>query len=378
MEDLSLADENWGMLQSLFPKDWKKLAKDTGAITRKLRTFTSEEAVMQTLLIHITKGYSLRETVVRAKLAKIADVSDVALLKRLRQSEAWLKALCESLLKERGIKYLPKRGKIQMRLVDGTNVKEPGKTGSLWRIHYSLNLPDLKCDYFKLTSNKGKGSGETFKQYPVSKNDCIIGDRGYSTSQGIAYIHKHKAYAIVRVNTASIKFCTQDGEAINLLSKVKGLETAGGINEWTAYVKGEDNKLIQGRLCIIRKSETAIELAIKQLKREASKRQSKLRPETREFAKYIIVFTTLPSDLFTSAEILEWYRLRWQIELIFKRLKSLAGLGHLPKHDEASSRAWLYGKLFAGLLTEKLIAHASNISPWGYCMQTQEDKKQLA
>jgi hypothetical protein len=67
---------------------------------------------------------------------------------------------------------------------------------------------------------------------------------------------------------------------------------------------------------------------------------------------------------------LEWYRLRWQIELVFKRLKSLAELGHLAKHDERSVRSWLYGKLLVGLLTQKLIRTGRDISPWGYSFPT--------
>ena len=80
----------------------------------------------------------------------------------------------------------------------------------------------------------------------------------------------------------------------------------------------------------------------------------------------MIVFTTFPAAEFTAGEVLEWYRTRWQVELVFKRFKSLTELGHLPRHDEQSARAWLYGKLFVALLVEKLIGHARAISPWGY------------
>ena len=111
------------------------------------------------------------------------------------------------------------------------------------------------------------------------------------------------------------------------------------------------------RLCVIRKSQIATDLAIKKIKREATKKQIKLQPETLECAKYVILFTTLPADEYPLHLVLEWYRFRWQIELVFKRLKSLCGLGHLPKHDAISARAWLYGKLFIGLLVEKLHAY---------------------
>jgi hypothetical protein len=67
--------------------------------------------------------------------------------------------------------------------------------------------------------------------------------------------------------------------------------------------------------------------------------------------------------------VLQWYRIRWQVELVFKRFKSLAQLGHLPKYDDESAKAWLYGKLLVALLVEKLIAHAESISPWGYGLE---------
>ena len=80
-------------------------------------------------------------------------------------------------------------------------------------------------------------------------------------------------------------------------------------------------------------------------------------------AKYVILFTIFPAAEFTAADVLDWYRTRWQVELVFKRFKSLAQLGHLPKRDDDSAKAWLYGKLFVALLVEKLIAHARTISP---------------
>jgi len=53
-------------------------------------------------------------------------------------------------------------------------------------------------------------------------------------------------------------------------------------------------------------------------------------------------------------------------QLVFKRMKSILGLGHLPKKNPQSARAWLAGKLFVGLLVERMIATARTISPWRY------------
>src|SRR5262249_20391534 len=84
---------------------------------------------------------------------------------------------------------------------------------------------------------------------------------------------------------------------------------------------------------------------------------------TLEYAKYIIVFTTFDPLTFRADTVLHWYRDRWQVELAFKRLKSLAQLGDLPKADEQSARAWRYGKLFAARLTEQLIRRGQALSP---------------
>jgi hypothetical protein len=272
-EDRRLTDD-WRILLTMFPENWKALAKSTKAMVRKLRNFENEESVMRALLLHVAEGYSLRETVTRLKMSNIADVSDVALLKRLQCSELWLKELCLCLLKERGIALNAKSSPIRMRLVDGTNVKEPGKTGSLWRIHYSFVLPDLQCDYFNLTATEGKNTGESFKQYPVQAGDCIIGDRGYSTTQGIFYLANNDAYSLVRVNTNSLPLLTPKKTTFDLLAELSRqteLICENGTKEWEVMVQNE-GRFLTGRLCVIRKSQKAAELAIKKTKAVASKK----------------------------------------------------------------------------------------------------------
>ncbi len=95
-------ETNWQTLVSFFPPDWEHLATETRANVR-LRGFGSVAALMRTLLLHVARGYSLRETVVRARMARMAHVSDVALLKRLRSAEEWFRTLCVALLQEQGI-----------------------------------------------------------------------------------------------------------------------------------------------------------------------------------------------------------------------------------------------------------------------------------
>lgn len=364
MKISNAADEDWNLLLSFFPPNWKELAQVTEAL-KGLRQDKSEENYIRTLLLHLACGFSMRETVVRAKHAKLADLSDVALLKRLRKSKDWLYRLCCALFEERGIEIESSLHRT-LRLIDATVVKEPGKTGSLWRIHYSFQWPTLACDYFKITATEGKGSGETLRQYPLKSQDYILADRGYCHASGIHYVTGKGAFVTVRLNPDSIILQSGDGTKFGLLQRLESIQTAGQAREWTAYIPFEDNPPVPARLCVIRKSQTAIALAHKKLRRYASKHGTQLQPETLIYAQYVMVLTTFPREEFSLEQVLEWYRFRWQIELVFKRFKQIAQLGHLPKYDDDSAQAWLYGKLFVALLTEKLIQHAGSLSPWGY------------
>jgi hypothetical protein len=126
----------------------------------------------------------LRETVVRAKLANWADISDVALLKRLRNSEEWLRFLCIELLRENVVYRLEEAISRTIRIVDGTIVREPGKTGSQWRILYSIRLASLVCDFFEVTATIGEGGGESWNRLPVRPHELIRADAGYSPVAG--------------------------------------------------------------------------------------------------------------------------------------------------------------------------------------------------
>ncbi len=356
--------EDWQLLVSFLPKNWRELAAATGAL-KGLRKNKSAESLLRVLLLHLGCGHSLRETAVRAKQAQLADLSSVALWKRLRKSQDWLQALCVALFRERGVALAEQAG-FQVRAFDATTVKEPGKSGSLWRIHYSVQLPALACDYFQRTATEGPGTGEALRQFPIGEGDYVLADRGYATAAGIGYVAAEGGRVTVRVNTGVLSFQCEEGAPFDLLGQVATLQTAWAQQAWPVRVVPAQGPPVSGRVCAIRKSEEAIRMAHEGLRKEAQRKGRQVLPQTLQFARYVIVFTTFPAADFSAAQVLEWYRLRWQVELVFKRFKSLAALGHLPKHDDDSAKAWLYGKLLLALLVEQLIGHASAISPWGY------------
>jgi hypothetical protein len=243
---------------------------------------------MRTLLLHVARGYSLRETVVRARIARLARVSEVALLKRLRSAEEWFRTLCIALLQEQGTKIPQAHSQIHLRLVDSTTIKEPGKTGSLWRVHYSFCVPELRCDAFPLTPTKGVGTGDSLTQFTLAPGDPLIADRGYCHAKGIEHVVSKGGAILVRLNTAALPLFTAQGRRVPLLRRLRVLRRAGQIGEWQVSIQGA-TRVITGRVCAIRKTEEAIKRAEKQLRRNASRDREVLQPETLEYAKYVIV-----------------------------------------------------------------------------------------
>jgi hypothetical protein len=376
MSETNVMDEDWELLLSLMPRGWQELAINTEAL-KGLRKDKGAGDNLRTLLLHLACGYSLRETAVRAREAKLADLSDVAVLKRLRKSKDWLQALCHRLLEEQATLTKRVTG-LSLRLVDATLVQEPGATGSSWRIHYSLRWPQLTCDHFKLTGTSGQGTGESLTHFPVHAREHLVADRGYSNYASVAHVAAHGAVVTVRLNPKAVRLLEENQKLFPLQRRLRSLQRTNAIGCWTVGLTGAAGQApVWGRLCVLRKSKAAIAKARAKVAHNANSNGRALQADTLLYAEYVMVFTTAALS-FTAAQVLEIYRLRWQIELVFKRFKQLAQLGHLPKEDDESSKAWLYGKLFVALLTERLVQRAESFSPWGYDVETKAQSKSLA
>ena len=295
-------------------------------------------------------------------------MSDVALLKKLRLSERWFQALCEGLLKESEMSIPQMHRGLRMRLVDSTIIQEPGDTGSQWRVLYSFAVPEWQCDFFRLTSTKGAGNGESLKYFSIKPGDCLLADRGFSHLAGIEHVHRSGGRVIVRLNDQNTPLEQENGASVALLDWLRSeLGSPGQVGEMRAWLpapKGTKTR-VPVRICAVRKSIEAVAISERKIKQNASRKQHAMRECTLEHGAWIVVLTTVPQETLSTSEVLEWYRVRWQIELAFKRLKSLGDVGHLPKRDAASSRAWVYGKLLIALLAEKMQRHAAALSPWG-------------
>lgn len=350
--------DDWAVLCQFLPDGWEQKARESGALTRA-RGVKTPMALLRVLLIHLANGCSLAETAVRASQLGLGRLNSSAVFKRLRSAEHFLRWLSDEMRAMLGF-AVPAPGQ-RVRAVDATAISEPGSTGTNWRIHYSINLANLQCDFFQLTDQTG---GETWRRIPVAPGDIMLGDRGYATPVGAGHVVDAGGFVLVRLNRRSLPLFHASGERLNVLATARPLKV-GESAAWPAWVQHPAGGWITGRLIVVRRSRQATRLARQKLKQAASKKQHKVSRESWDAARYFLVWTTLP-PAWTRHSVLELYRSRWQIELAFKRMKSIMGLGHLPKKDPQSSRAWLHGKLFVSLLTERLISKATTFSPWGY------------
>jgi hypothetical protein len=359
-------DENWEFLLQFLPQGWEQKAKDLGAVTRQ-RKIVSAEILLRILLIHLADSCSMRETVVRAKEAKLADISDVALFKRLKASSEWLRWISVTLAEKiHGIVKKPGWLKeFNVRIVDASIITEPGITGSNWRLHYSIELFGLLCDHFQITDQK---VGETFRNFPIKKGDLLLGDRGYGSTAGINYVIENDGDFLVRIRNKAFKLMKNENEEFCLLENFRKLDY-GEIGDFDVLYNSSKNKLQQIRLCVIKKSPEAAERSKKTAIRDMKHKQRTINEETIELHGYMFVITSVNRNVLSAVEILSLYRMRWQVELAFKRLKSILGLGHLPKTDPESAKAWLYGKMVVALLTNAIVEMGRSFSPWGYPLQ---------
>jgi Transposase DDE domain len=378
-QQIASLDQDWATVQQLLPAQWQDMARQLGAFKRG-RVIPDADVLLRVMLIHLTDGCALRKTAAKAHLGGLVSISDVAVFKRLRNCADWFEWMCQQLRAA----WLPQPLQPQLdscwspyriRMLDGSVISEPGPTGSKWRLHYSIDFPSLRADEVIVSTSQ---DGETLKRFTFQRGQIALADRGFANPPGVAHVYHSGAHVVVRMNLVTLPLYRADGQRLDVLDCVQTLQP-GQCGAWDVWVKdtaartdgdkdksgdGPGPRRIAGRLCAVRKSDASADKARARANRESQRSGCKVQPQTLLAANYVLLFTTLDKT-FAVQQVLELYRARWQIELVFKRLKSLAGLGHLKKHDPRSARAWLQGKLLGALLVEALLSRTEHFSPWG-------------
>lgn len=365
MSDASVLEYEWPYLRTMLPsaEELEASAATYGAIVRR-REVSGAELLLRVALAYGYGGLSLRQTAAWAEASGIAFLSDVALLKRLRNASDWLGHLLGCKLAELTDLGAP-AAPLRLRLVDVTSIARVGSAGSDWRVHLSFNLTSSSIDHIELTDNEG---GESLNRFPASPGDLVVGDRGYAHRRGFHAIRRDGADFLVRIPWRNTPLQSTAGDPFDLIAHLRSLPDAKPTSVDLFIAPDQNDKLsvMPTRLVAIRKSEAAAEKSRRNVLADRSRKQATVDPQTLEAAAYVILVTSTTDDQLPATQALEVFRFRWQIEQLFNRLKGRTRLGTLPAKDIRLARSMLYAKLLAALVLDQFSEQFLAISPWGF------------
>jgi hypothetical protein len=356
--------EGWGILRQWLPTDLNEAARHYGFFERA-RGLQDAECWLRLIMMHVCGGLSLEQTVMRARELGLAQVSTVALFKRLRKAQRWLESITAHLLKaqQKQLGRFKWPYPYRLRVIDATDIQEPGSTGTSLRLHYSIRLPELTCEHYELTDASG---GEKLGRYQFQPGELVLVDRGYSHRSGVAHLLGAGAHVVGRWNPGGFPLEELHGHRFDPLPRLRAL-TDQEVGEWQVQFSHQE-KSYRLRLCAVRKSRLAAERARRKALRKAQKNGTQAQADTLELAAYVLVLTSLDSKALPAKAVLDLYRGRWQVELVFKRLKSLLEAGHVPKSNDDSAKAWMQAKILSALLVDRVVMEGKFFSPWGFAL----------
>jgi Transposase DDE domain len=358
--------DHWPEVRARLPADFdlEATARLRGAFKRA-REITNAETLLRLALAYGGLGMSLRETCAWAEAGGIVNrLSDPSLIERLCKAAPWLGDIVAALIAEQAKMSGRRWAGYRLRALDGTSICEPGADRTSWRLHVGYDLATGQVDQLEVTDGRG---AENLQRLSYRPGDIVLGDRCYARPRDLRPVLDAGADFIVRTGWNSLRLLQPNGEPFDLFTALAAQTGQEGevqvrVHEGTQVLPSEALAL---RLVIRRKDPEQAKAEQKRLLKEAKKRGKKPDPRSLEAAKYILLLTSLPADVFPPADILAIYRFRWQIELAFKRFKSLAGLDLLPAKKPELARAWIYARLIVAIIAEQIAGQVPDSSPCG-------------
>jgi len=351
-----LVDEEWNEALETIPVDLERTARETKALLRR-REIKHAVDLLRLVLAYCVCDWPLRLVGLWAYLQGIGNMSDVAVMKRIQKSKEWLETLVAVMLQARRSK-LKAAHPARIRVVDGSSISVPGSKGTDYRLHLSLDLGSQRIDGCEVTDVHG---GETLARHPGLPGDIWLADRGYARRPDVGVILKAEKKIVMRFGWATFPLEHEDGIPFDLcawLRQIPAMQPA----ERTVVVTTPEGRFSL-RLVAQRLPQEAAEKNRRRIRRQASKKGKTPDKRTLEAAGYIFLVTNLAASQWTTAQVLELYRLRWQVELVFKRLKSLLDLDQLRAKGPALAQTYLLGKILAALIMEAMSDEATRRCP---------------
>lgn len=332
-------------LQEL-PTNYHELAFEFKAFTRSRKIKTPAQ-LMQVVMSYCGMDEVLRETAGSFTLLE-ERISDTAIHNRIKACVPWVKAVLTAMMGE-AVKPLLE-GRLRILVVDGSTVEGPGATGTWYRLHIAMDLVRLHITHVVVTDEH---TAESLTHYPWQDGDVVMTDRGYNQVAMWMETADRGVGLIVRYNPHGLHLYDAEGKIIDLEGQLKAV--IGTEVCIPAQVHDKKKKeFLDGYLHAQRLPPAQAAEARRRARAAAQKDGRQLQPRTLRFAEWVLIWTTLPPTVLPTATVMALYRVRWQVELVIKRLKSILNIDHLrARKNSALAEVYLHGKLLYAWVVEK-------------------------
>jgi hypothetical protein len=328
---------------------------------RRKRAVRSASDLLRLCFAYVLGRLSLRMLSAWAQAEGLASCSDVALLKRLRGSADWLEALLSQLMKIH-FPALRETSKInpaeqRLMLVDGSMIGCVGDGPSARRLHVVYDLNQGRPCHVTHTDCH---SAERLDQGTIFTGDVRVGDRGFARHRDLLSVTQQGGDFIVRTGSKHLVMINRDTPTIRvnidaICASARACESPQDVPILIAKGGRAKHKPapVAARLIVAPLPEAKVAAAQKRARKSAMRWQYKPSAQTLAVAGHVLLVTSLPEDTWPPERVLAAYRLRWQIELLFKRWKSIIGIDRLRANDPKLVRCWIAVALITAMLIDQ-------------------------